>query len=463
MAANRQYDHEFKVQAIKLAQEIGQAKAAKELGISKSTMYTWTRAHRLGYLDLECGTQTPQSALSLHEELVQLRAQLKAQDKEIRRLKNKIGEINMYFDNAATTPLLPEVIDKMSETMKTTFGNPSSLHAHGRIASKLLRESREQIAQSLHTLPNRIFFTSGGSESNNTVIKGYCLKHQADGKHIITTALEHHAVLEPIEYLVERFGFEVTIVQPRDGRIQASDIKAALRPDTILVSTMFANNETGDLLPIKEIGELLKDHPAAFHVDAVQAIGKVPVYPEELGINFLSASAHKFHGPKGVGFLYAAVPDFDNLIHGGDQEIKMRASTENLISIVGMATALQQATLHQEENFNQVQKLGQELVNGLAAYDYYVNANDDHLPFVWNLGFPGVQNDVLLMRLDLAGISVSTGSACTAGTVQPSHVLEALYGKDSSRLKESLRISFSELNTVEEVQDFLSKLKEILS
>ena len=369
----------------------------------------------------------------------------------------------IYFDNAATTPLLPEVIDKMSETMKTTFGNPSSLHAHGRMASKLLRESREQIAQSLHTLPNRIFFTSGGSESNNTVIKGYCLKHQADGKHIITTALEHHAVLEPIEYLVERFGFEVTIVQPRDGRIQASDIKAALRPDTILVSTMFANNETGDLLPIIEIGEFLKDHPAAFHVDAVQAVGKVPVYPEELGIDFLSASAHKFHGPKGVGFLYAAVPDFDNLIHGGDQENKMRASTENLISIVGMATALQQATLHQEENFQQVQKLGQELVNGLADYDFYVNANDDHLPFVWNLGFPGVQNDVLLMRLDLAGISVSTGSACTAGTVQPSHVLEALYGNDSSRLKESLRISFSELNTVEEVQDFLAKLKEILS
>ena len=208
----------------------------------------------------------------------------------------------IYFDNAATTPLLPEVIDKMSETMKSTFGNPSSLHAHGRMASKLLRESREQIAQSLHTLPNRIFFTSGGSESNNTVIKGYCFKHQADGKHIITTALEHHAVLEPIEYLVERAGSEVTIVQPREGRIQASDIKAALRPDTILVSTMFANNETGDLLPIIEIGEFLKDHPAAFHVDAVQAVGKVPVYPEELGIDFLSASAHKFHGPKGVGF-----------------------------------------------------------------------------------------------------------------------------------------------------------------
>ncbi len=369
----------------------------------------------------------------------------------------------IYFDNAATTPLLPEVITKMTETMTSTFGNPSSLHAHGRMASKLLRESREEIARSLHTLPNRIFFTSGGSESNNTVIKGYCLKHQAVGKHIITTAIEHHAVLEPIEYLVEHFGFEVTIVQPREGRIQVSDIKAALRPDTILVSTMFANNETGDLLPIKEIGELLKDYPAAFHVDAVQAIGKVPVYPEELGIDFLSASAHKFHGPKGVGFLYAAVPDFDNLIHGGDQENKMRASTENLISIVGMSTALQQATLHQEENFHQIQKLGQELVNGLAAYNYYVNASEDHLPFVWNLGFPGVQNDVLLMRLDLAGISVSTGSACTAGTVQPSHVLEALYGKDSSRLKESLRISFSELNTVEEVQDFLAKLKEILS
>jgi len=369
----------------------------------------------------------------------------------------------IYFDNAATTPLLPEVITKMTETMQSTYGNPSSLHAHGRMAKKLLREAREQIAQALHTLPNRILFTSGGSESNNTVLKGYCLKHQDQGKHIITTALEHHAVLEPLEYLVERFGFEVTIIQPRDGRIQVDDLKAALRPDTILVSTMYANNETGDLLPIKEIGQLLKNYPAAFHVDAVQAIGKVPVYPEELGIDFLSASAHKFHGPKGVGFLYAATPDFDQLLHGGDQENKMRASTENLISIVGMAEALHQASLHQEENFRQVQKLGQELVNGLATYDYYVNACDDHLPFVWNLGFPGVQNDILLMRLDLAGISVSTGSACTAGTVQPSHVLEALYGAESPRLKESLRISFSELNTTEEVQTFLASLKEILS
>ena len=368
----------------------------------------------------------------------------------------------IYFDNAATTPLLPEVIDKMSATMKTTFGNPSSLHAHGRMASKLLRESREQIAQSLHTLPNRIFFTSGGSESNNTVIKGYCLKHQADGKHIITTALEHHAVLEPIEYLVERFGFEVTIVQPRDGRIQARDIKAALRPDTILVSTMFANNETGDLLPIKEIGELLKDLPAAFHVDAVQAIGKVPVYPEELGIDFLSASAHKFHGPKGIGFLYASSADFDSYLHGGDQEQKKRAGTENLAAIVGMVAALKEDLNDQVEHYQKLSTLKATFLEEIAGLNYYLNESQHQLPYVFNIGFPGQKNDLLLLQLDLEGFSISTGSACTAGVVQTSHVLEALYGANSHRLKESVRISLSPLNTEEELKQLAQTLKNII-
>ena len=368
----------------------------------------------------------------------------------------------IYFDNAATTPLLPEVIDKMSETMKTTFGNPSSLHAHGRMASKLLRESREQIAQSLHTLPNRIFFTSGGSESNNTAIKGYCLKHQADGKHIITTALEHHAVLEPIEYLVERFGFEVTIVQPREGRIQASDIKAALRPDTILVSTMFANNETGDLLPIKEIGEFLKDHPAAFHVDAVQAIGKIPIHPEELGIDFLSASAHKFHGPKGVGFLYASSADFDSYLHGGDQEQKKRAGTENLAAIVGMVAALKEDLEQQAEHYQKLEGLKSAFLDEIADLEYYLNESQYQLPYVVNIGFPGQKNDLLLLRLDLEGISISTGSACTAGVVQTSHVLKAFYGPDSHRLKESVRISLSPLNTEEELKQLAQTLKNII-
>ena len=350
----------------------------------------------------------------------------------------------------------------MTETMETSFGNPSSLHSHGRQAKKILRDARECVATCLKTSSQQIIFTSGGTESNNTVIKGYCLKHRQQGKHIITTAIEHHAVLEPIEYLVQEYGFEVTIIQPVDQKIRPEDIRAALRPDTILVSTMFANNETGDLLPIKAISDLLKDHPAAFHVDAVQAVGKLAVAPEELGVDFLTASAHKFHGPKGTGFLYARDFHFDNLLHGGSQEDKKRAGTENIISIAGMATALENNIEHITENSSHIQELRHELLKGLGTIDYYLNEQEPHLPHVVNMGFPGQANDILLMKLDMAGISVSTGSACTAGAIEPSHVLSAFYGETSPRLKESFRISFSDQNTVQEVQILTKKLKEIL-
>jgi len=368
----------------------------------------------------------------------------------------------IYFDNAATTPLSPGVIKVMTETMETSFGNPSSLHSHGRQAKKILRDARECVATCLKTSSQQIIFTSGGTESNNTVIKGYCLKHRQQGKHIITTAIEHHAVLEPIEYLVQEYGFEVTIIQPVDQNIRPEDIRAALRPDTILVSTMYANNETGDLLPIKAISDLLKDHPAAFHVDAVQAVGKLAVAPEELGVDFLTASAHKFHGPKGVGLLYAKKPDFFNLLHGGDQEDKRRASTENLISIAGMAQALKEATDQLDANYQYIQTLSKRILTGLEDLDFYLNGTDSKLPHVLNIGFPGISNDILLLRLDMAGISVSTGSACTAGTVQPSHVLAAYYGEASPRLKESIRISLSEFNTTAEVDTFITTIHKII-
>ncbi|AMP66603.1 cysteine desulfurase [Streptococcus sp. A12] len=368
----------------------------------------------------------------------------------------------IYFDNAATTPLSPGVIKVMTETMETSFGNPSSLHSHGRQAKKILRDARECVATCLKTSSQQIIFTSGGTESNNTVIKGYCLKHRQQGKHIITTAIEHHAVLEPIEYLVQEYGFEVTIIQPVDQKIRPEDIRAALRPDTILVSTMYANNETGNLLPIKDISDLLKDHPAAFHVDAVQAVGKLAVAPEELGIDFLTASAHKFHGPKGVGLLYAKKPDFFNLLHGGDQEDKCRASTENLISIAGMAQALKEATDQLDANYQYIQTLSKRILTGLEDLDFYLNGTDSKFPHVLNIGFPGISNDILLLRLDMAGISVSTGSACTAGTVQPSHVLAAYYGEASPRLKESIRISLSEFNTTAEVDTFITTIHKII-
>ena len=368
----------------------------------------------------------------------------------------------IYLDNAATTPMSAVAISAMTEVMQETYGNPSSIHAHGRQAGKLLREARQELAQLLGTKPQHIFFTSGGTEGNNTAIIGYCLRHQEQGKHIITTAIEHHAVLETIDYLVEKFGFEVTIIQPVDQEITAKQIQDALRKDTILVSTMFANNETGSLLPIAEIGQILKKHPAAYHVDAVQAIGKLLINPEELGIDFLTASAHKFHGPKGIGFLYASSMDFDSYLHGGDQEQKKRAGTENLASIVGMVAALKENLEKQEEHFQQVQNLETAFLAELEGIQYYLNRGQDHLPYVLNIGFPGQKNDLLLLRLDLAGISISTGSACTAGIVQSSHVLEAMYGANSERLKESVRISLSPQNTVEDLQTLAKTLKEII-
>ena len=368
----------------------------------------------------------------------------------------------IYLDNAATTPMSAVAIKAMTEVMKETYGNPSSIHGHGRQANKLLRQARQDLAQLLGTKPQHIFFTSGGTEGNNTAIIGYCLRHQERGKHIITTAIEHHAVLETIDYLVEKFGFEVTIIQPVDQEITAKQIQDALRKDTILVSTMFANNETGSLLPIAEIGQILKEHPAAYHVDAVQAIGKLLIYPEELGIDFLTASAHKFHGPKGIGFLYASSMDFDSYLHGGDQEQKKRAGTENLASIVGMVAALKENLEKQEEHFQQVQNLETAFLAELKGIQYYLNRGQDYLPYVLNIGFPGQKNDLLLLRLDLAGISISTGSACTAGIVQSSHVLEAMYGVNSERLKESVRISLSPENTIEEMQFLAKSLKEII-
>ena len=368
----------------------------------------------------------------------------------------------IYLDNAATTPMSSVAISAMTQVMQETYGNPSSIHGHGRQAGKLLREARQELASLLGTKPQHIFFTTGGTESNNTAIIGYCLRHQNRGKHIITTAIEHHAVLEPVKYLVENFGFEVTILQPEHQEITVDQVKNALREDTILVSTMFANNETGTLLPIAEIGEVLKHHPAVYHVDAVQAVGKLEILPEKLGIDFLSASAHKFYGPKGVGFLYAASTDFDSYLHGGDQEQKKRAGTENLPAIVGMVAALKDDLENQAQNFEKVQQLKDTFLKEMAETDYYLNQGKDQLPYVLNIGFPGQRNDLLLLRLDLEGISISTGSACTAGVVQVSHVLQAFYGEDSPRLHESVRVSISPQNTEQEMITLAQTLKEII-
>ena len=368
----------------------------------------------------------------------------------------------IYFDNAATTSLSAAALSAMTETLSTIYGNPSSTHATGREAARVLREARQEIATALKTKPQYIYFTSGGTESDNTAIKGYALAHQDQGKHIISTSIEHHAVLETLEYLEQKHGFEVTLIQPENNQITAQQIKEALRPDTILVSTMYANNETGYILPIQEIGQVLADHPAAYHVDAVQVMGKLPVHPEELGIDMLSTSAHKFHGPKGIGFLYAKDVKLDKLLHGGSQENKRRAGTENLAGIVGMAKALTESLENWQEKLEQVEAVAQTILANLPADRYYLNQQAHHLPHVLNIGFPDQANDSLLLRLDLAGIAVSTGSACTAGAIEPSHVIASFYGDQSPKLKESIRISLSELNTQEEALLFTQKLKDII-
>lgn len=368
----------------------------------------------------------------------------------------------IYLDNAATTSLSTKALETFITVSQETFGNPSSIHTFGRKASQILREARQEIANSLHAQPNQIIFTSGGSEADTLAIQGYALAHQHLGKHLITTAIEHHAVLHTMEYLEKRFGFEVTYLTPINQAITVQQVKEALRPDTILVSTMYANNETGDLLPIQEIGNLLTNHQAIFHVDAVQAIGKVPIYPEELGIDFLSASAHKFHGPKGVGFLYSRLASFDSLIHGGKQEDKHRAGTENIAAIAAMTTALTEQLEEADNHHQTVSKLKERFIQGLDGLDFYINQSDMSLPYVLNIGFPNQLNEQLLMRLDLAGIAVSSGSACTAGAIEDSHVLTAYYGVDSPRLKESIRISFSEENTVQEIDTVTQTIKEII-
>ena len=368
----------------------------------------------------------------------------------------------IYLDNAATTPLSQKALETLLSVSQEVFGNPSSIHSFGRKANQILRQARQDIAQVLKVHPDNLIFTSGGSEADNLAIKGYALANQNKGKHLITTAIEHHAVLHTMEYLEKRFGFEVTYLQPIDQKITAQQVKEALRPDTILVSVMYANNETGHLLPIQEIGDLLRDHQAVFHVDAVQVLGKLPVFPAELGIDFLAASAHKFHGPKGVGFLYSKEAKMDSLIHGGKQEGQHRAGTENLAAIAAMAAALEEEFSQAEQHAHYIQTLKEQFLTEIADLDYYLNQDHEALPHILNMGFPGHLNEQILMRLDLAGIAISSGSACTAGVVQKSHVLEALYGKDSTRLSEAIRISFSELNTPEEITKLSQTIKEII-
>ncbi|MFV0557871.1 MAG: cysteine desulfurase family protein [Enterococcus sp.] len=365
----------------------------------------------------------------------------------------------IYLDHAATTPMHQEVIDQMHQVMTSIFGNPSSVHQFGRKAQEHLENARQVIADSLQVSPHEIIFNSGGTESDNTAILGIAKAQESAGKHLITTAIEHPAVLNTMKYL-ETQGFEITYLPvDQNGQLAVESVQTALRPDTILVSIMTANNETGNLLPIAEIGALLKNHPAYFHTDAVQAYGKISLNPQVLGVDLLSVSAHKINGPKGIGFLYQRDGvKLPVLLHGGEQEEKHRAGTENLSAIVGMAQAIQLLSpAVQQANQVKYQKFATTVLKALDEHQVAYQLNGDlqnKLPHVLNLHIKGLGNDLLLMKLDLQGIAISTGSACTAGNVEPSHVLEAMYGQSDLAVYQSIRISFGLGNTQAEVSEF---------
>lgn len=352
----------------------------------------------------------------------------------------------IYLDHAATSPMAPEVIQVMTEAMVTVYGNASSIHVAGRAARKELDGARAVLARQLEVQPGEIVLTSGGTEADNAAIFGVAYARAHEGKHIITTQIEHHAVLHACEKL-EREGFDITYL-PVDvsGRVQASDVQKALRADTILVTVMYGNNEVGTIQPIAEIGALLQEHQATFHTDAVQAFGLEDIRPAQLGVDLLSVSAHKINGPKGIGFLYVkSGTKLATFLHGGSQEKKRRAGTENIPAALGFAKATQRASEQRDATRAKYMHFKQLLCATFneAGIKYEVNGDDEHvLPHVFNVTFPGTDVESFLINLDMAGVLVSSGSACTAGTVDPSHVLVAMFGEGSPKLRSSVRFSF---------------------
>jgi cysteine desulfurase len=359
----------------------------------------------------------------------------------------------IYLDHAATTPINPKVAEKIFEAHNVNFGNPSSIHSFGREARHLLDQARETLAESIGAKQNEIIFTSGGTEADNMALFGVAESYQKNGKHIITTQIEHHAVLHACQKL-EKTGFEITYLPVDEtGRISIDEFKASLRDDTILVSVMYGNNEVGTLQPISEIGQILADHQAIFHTDAVQAYGIEAIDVNKSFIDLLAVSAHKINGPKGTGFLFAR----ENVklaprSFGGDQERKRRAGTENVPSLSGFREAVLISQAEREAKREKFKQFKESFIHVLKQEDVEFSLNgtlENSLPHVLNLSFPGTNVESMLVNLDMAGIAVSSGSACTAGSVEPSHVLVAMFGKNSERLINSIRFSFG-YNTTEE-------------
>ncbi len=373
--------------------------------------------------------------------------------------------MQIYADNSATTKMSRTAIDAMLPYMETYYGNPSSLHSVGQKAAEALSDARERIARRLGCMPREITFTSGGSEADNqAIISAARLGEKKGKKHIISTAFEHHAVLHTLEKL-RKEGFEIELLPVGErGNITAEQVAAAIRPDTCLVTVMYANNEIGSIMPIAEIGAVCRAKGVLFHTDAVQAVGHLPIDVKAQNIDMLSLSAHKFHGPKGIGVLYAKQGILlTPIIEGGAQERGKRAGTENIPAIVGMAAALDEACDHLEENAAHMTALRDRLIAGLEKIPHSSlnGSKENRLPCNVNFCFEGIEGESLLLLLDARGICASSGSACTSGSLDPSHVLLAI-GRPHEVAHGSLRLSLCESNTVEEVDYMLKAIPEVV-
>ena len=371
----------------------------------------------------------------------------------------------IYLDNAATTKTAPEVVDAMLPYFSEYYGNASTIYSLGAESKKAMDHARQTIADSLGAKPEEIYFTAGGSESDNWALKATAEAYASKGKHIITTKIEHHAILQTCEYLEKR-GFEITYLNvDRDGLISLDELKAAIRPDTILISVMFANNEIGTIEPIAEIGEIAKEHGVLFHTDAVQAYAQVPINVDEMHIDMLSASGHKLNGPKGIGFLYIRKGvKIRSFVHGGAQERSRRAGTENIPGIVGLGAAVERA----------MRIMDSKTRKEIELRDYLIGRLENEIPHCWlnghrtkrlpnniNFSFLFIEGESMLIMLDMKGICASSGSACTSGSLDPSHVLLAI-GLKHEEAHGSLRLTLSEDSTKEEMDIVAEEVKKIV-
>ena len=371
----------------------------------------------------------------------------------------------IYLDNAATTKTAPEVVDAMLPYFSEYYGNASTIYSLGAESKKAMDHARQTIADSLGAKPEEIYFTAGGSESDNWALKATAEAYASKGKHIITTKIEHHAILHTCEYLEKR-GFEITYLNvDRDGLISLDELKAAIRPDTILISVMFANNEIGTIEPIAEIGEIAKEHGVLFHTDAVQAYAQVPINVDEMHIDMLSASGHKLNGPKGIGFLYIRKGvKIRSFVHGGAQERSRRAGTENIPGIVGLGAAVERA----------MRIMDTKTRKEIELRDYLIGRLENEIPHCWlnghrtkrlpnniNFSFLFIEGESMLIMLDMKGICASSGSACTSGSLDPTHVLLAI-GLKHEEAHGSLRLTLSEESTKEEMDIVAEEVKKIV-